>query len=63
MQRLPCSRCACTVHHGGAGTTAAALRAGVPTIVVLRERFKGVKSEQKLREDSRREQKKAKLGI
>merc|ERR1712039_561752 len=27
-------RCACTVHHGGAGTTAAALRAGVPTIVV-----------------------------
>eukprot|EP00421_Protoceratium_reticulatum_P037720 CAMPEP_0168487162 /NCGR_PEP_ID=MMETSP0228-20121227/67493_1 /TAXON_ID=133427 /ORGANISM="Protoceratium reticulatum, Strain CCCM 535 (=CCMP 1889)" /LENGTH=1180 /DNA_ID=CAMNT_0008503769 /DNA_START=55 /DNA_END=3598 /DNA_ORIENTATION=- len=27
-------RCACSVHHGGAGTTAAAMRAGVPTIVV-----------------------------
>jgi len=27
-------QCACTVHHGGAGTTAAALRAGVPTVVV-----------------------------
>merc|ERR1719188_1681754 len=27
-------RCCCSVHHGGAGTTAAALRAGVPTIVV-----------------------------
>merc|ERR1712060_166973 len=26
--------CSCSVHHGGAGTTAAALRAGVPTIVV-----------------------------
>jgi len=26
-------RCAVTVHHGGAGTTAAALRAGVPTVV------------------------------
>lgn len=26
-------RCACTVHHGGAGTIHAALRAGVPTIV------------------------------
>jgi sterol 3beta-glucosyltransferase len=25
---------ACVVHHGGAGTTAAALRAGVPTVVV-----------------------------
>merc|ERR1719210_2042963 len=27
-------RCVCSVHHGGAGTTAAAMRAGVPTIVV-----------------------------
>lgn len=27
-------RCAAVVHHGGAGTTAAALRAGVPAIVV-----------------------------
>merc|ERR1712151_771540 len=27
-------RCMCSVHHGGAGTTAAAMRAGVPTIVV-----------------------------
>jgi sterol 3beta-glucosyltransferase len=27
-------RVACLVHHGGAGTTAAALRAGVPTVVV-----------------------------
>lgn len=27
-------RAACLVHHGGAGTTAAALRAGVPTVVV-----------------------------
>src|SRR5512145_2693706 len=27
-------RAACVVHHGGAGTTAAAFRAGVPTIVV-----------------------------
>mmetsp|Transcript_55022 Transcript_55022/g.159293 ORF Transcript_55022/g.159293 Transcript_55022/m.159293 type:complete len:459 (-) Transcript_55022:168-1544(-) len=27
-------RCAVTVHHGGAGTTAAALRAGVPTVVI-----------------------------
>merc|ERR1740138_515151 len=26
-------QCACTVHHGGSGTTAAALRAGRPTIV------------------------------
>eukprot|EP00534_Pseudo-nitzschia_fraudulenta_P006510 CAMPEP_0201178504 /NCGR_PEP_ID=MMETSP0851-20130426/110785_1 /ASSEMBLY_ACC=CAM_ASM_000631 /TAXON_ID=183588 /ORGANISM="Pseudo-nitzschia fraudulenta, Strain WWA7" /LENGTH=518 /DNA_ID=CAMNT_0047462303 /DNA_START=18 /DNA_END=1571 /DNA_ORIENTATION=+ len=26
-------RCSVTVHHGGAGTTAAALRSGVPTIV------------------------------
>lgn len=26
-------RCSCTVHHGGAGTTAAALRAGVPTVI------------------------------
>merc|ERR1719229_1478285 len=26
-------RCACTVHHGGSGTTAAALRAGVPTVI------------------------------
>merc|ERR1719309_439445 len=26
-------RCAVTVHHGGAGTTAAALRAGVPTVI------------------------------
>merc|ERR1719223_2666967 len=26
-------QCACTVHHGGAGTTAAALRAGKPTII------------------------------
>jgi len=26
-------RCACTVHHGGAGTLHAALRSGVPTIV------------------------------
>jgi sterol 3beta-glucosyltransferase len=26
-------RVACTVHHGGAGTTIAALRAGVPTII------------------------------
>ena len=27
-------RCAAVVHHGGAGTTAAALRSGVPSIVV-----------------------------
>jgi UDP:flavonoid glycosyltransferase YjiC (YdhE family) len=27
-------RCAAVVHHGGAGTTAAALRAGVPSVVV-----------------------------
>merc|ERR550525_261722 len=27
------SRCACTLHHGGAGTTQAALRSGVPTII------------------------------
>ena len=27
-------RCAAVVHHGGAGTTAAGLRAGVPTVVV-----------------------------
>ncbi|MET8854260.1 glycosyltransferase [Amycolatopsis sp. NPDC004625] len=27
-------RCAAVVHHGGAGTTAAALRAGVPAVVV-----------------------------
>ncbi len=27
-------RAACIVHHGGAGTTAAAFRAGVPTVVV-----------------------------
>mmetsp|Transcript_81158 Transcript_81158/g.224611 ORF Transcript_81158/g.224611 Transcript_81158/m.224611 type:complete len:534 (-) Transcript_81158:151-1752(-) len=26
-------RCALTVHHGGAGTTAAALRSGVPTVI------------------------------
>eukprot|EP00969_Alexandrium_andersonii_P364057 15463284-Alexandrium_andersonii.AAC.1 len=26
-------RCACAVHHGGAGTTQAALRSGVPTIL------------------------------
>jgi UDP:flavonoid glycosyltransferase YjiC (YdhE family) len=28
------SRIAAVVHHGGAGTTAASLRAGVPTIIV-----------------------------
>ena len=28
------ARAACVVHHGGAGTTAAAFRAGVPTVVV-----------------------------
>jgi len=28
------ARCAAVVHHGGAGTTAAALRAGVPSVVV-----------------------------
>jgi sterol 3beta-glucosyltransferase len=28
------SRAACVVHHGGAGTTAAAMRAGVPQIIV-----------------------------
>ena len=28
------SRASCIVHHGGAGTTAAALRAGVPSVVV-----------------------------
>jgi sterol 3beta-glucosyltransferase len=28
------SRAACVVHHGGAGTTAAALRAGVPAVAV-----------------------------
>jgi len=27
-------RCSAVVHHGGAGTTAAALRAGVPAVVV-----------------------------
>ena len=27
-------RCCCVVHHGGAGTTAAGLRAGVPSIIV-----------------------------
>jgi UDP:flavonoid glycosyltransferase YjiC (YdhE family) len=27
-------RVSCVVHHGGAGTTAAALRAGVPSVVV-----------------------------
>jgi vancomycin aglycone glucosyltransferase len=27
-------RCACVVHHGGSGTTAAALRAGVPQVLV-----------------------------
>jgi UDP:flavonoid glycosyltransferase YjiC (YdhE family) len=27
-------RCAAVVHHGGAGTTAAAFRAGVPSVVV-----------------------------
>jgi sterol 3beta-glucosyltransferase len=27
-------RCAAAVHHGGAGTTAAALRAGVPSVIV-----------------------------
>jgi UDP:flavonoid glycosyltransferase YjiC (YdhE family) len=27
-------RTAAAVHHGGAGTTAAALRAGVPSVVV-----------------------------
>merc|ERR1719282_125363 len=26
-------KCSCTVHHGGAGTTAATLRAGVPTVI------------------------------
>jgi sterol 3beta-glucosyltransferase len=29
-------RCSAAVHHGGAGTTAAALRAGLPTLVVRR---------------------------
>ena len=28
------ARCAVVVHHGGAGTTAAAVRAGVPQVVV-----------------------------
>lgn len=28
-------RCALAVHHGGAGTTAAALRAGIPSVAVL----------------------------
>jgi UDP:flavonoid glycosyltransferase YjiC (YdhE family) len=28
------ARCAAAVHHGGAGTTAAALRAGVPSVIV-----------------------------
>ena len=28
------SRAACVVHHGGAGTTASALRAGVPSVIV-----------------------------
>lgn len=28
------SRAACVVHHGGAGTTAATLRAGVPSVIV-----------------------------
>lgn len=28
------TRCKCLVHHGGAGTTAEGLRAGVPTVVV-----------------------------
>ena len=28
------ARCAAVVHHGGAGTTAAAVRAGVPQVVV-----------------------------
>lgn len=28
------ARCSAAVHHGGAGTTAAALRAGLPTLVV-----------------------------
>jgi sterol 3beta-glucosyltransferase len=34
-------RVACTIHHGGAGTTAAAVRAGVPTIItpVLFDQF------------------------
>jgi len=30
-------RCLCTVHHGGAGTTAAAMRSGVPTIITPSE--------------------------
>lgn len=28
------SRCKCVIHHGGAGTTAAGLRAGIPNIVI-----------------------------
>lgn len=28
------ARCACVVHHGGAGTSAAAIRAGAPSVVV-----------------------------
>mmetsp|Transcript_26471 Transcript_26471/g.44195 ORF Transcript_26471/g.44195 Transcript_26471/m.44195 type:complete len:1365 (-) Transcript_26471:805-4899(-) len=27
-------RCACVIHHGGAGTTASTLRAGIPSIIV-----------------------------
>lgn len=27
-------RCAAAIHHGGAGTTAASLRAGIPTIIL-----------------------------
>merc|ERR1712062_340482 len=29
----PLERCACSIHHGGAGTTCAALWAGVPMII------------------------------
>jgi len=32
--RVVCSRCALVVHHGGAGTTQTALRAGVPSVIV-----------------------------
>ena len=31
-------QCSAAIHHGGAGTTAAALRAGLPTLVVRASR-------------------------
>ena len=52
-------RCSCVVHHGGLGTTQAALRAGVPSVItpVFGDQFHNAPRSHRARMELKRKEK------